>query len=559
MEEKFSIGLGFLMLVLAAIAFYIPQILHYESEEPNDEISMAHSDSLGINKIDFNFITRTDPQILYVNYSVKPLNNENGTLSVVIPYQGKVVQTPANWQIKNFSSTNSIVLFKNFTCTRPICPGEDGTIQYDLTNKVDSWRFPNHYTKIPFFSNAPNTEINTFFNDLSRQISWPFSFGWHKADSATLRVTIDKEFDEWETTPISRISSIPNSDGGRNMILEWDLVGSTPIFVVKYSSSIDRTLLFYAQGATGFGAGIGIGLILNGMNTIRNNRQQKKLQNFIEVQRLLQDANTTYTNKDYHLAKIQYDKTIKADPENTEAYVRAGNCLNFMKRYEDAISYYKKIIDNIDSSNNTALSNIGACYTYLRDDEKAIEYYEKILENDPNYVDAILNMGTAILNLGLPDVAEPYFDEVLAIDKNDDLAIANKGRIRLLADKHEEAIKFFDEALQIKPDSWEALQMKGISLLRLNQHEEALACFNLALKINPTDKQALNNKSVALINLGKFEESLQCCDECLITEPNSIETLQNKIHCLEVLKRSDDAKIWKKKLENVKNPKTDEK
>ena len=529
MESKITIILGFFVLFLAAIAFYIPQILHHEAEQPIDEISMAHSNNLGISRIDFNFITRTDPQILYVNYNVNPLHNENGTLSILIPYQGKVVETPDNWQIKNFSSTDSIVLFKNFTCTKPTCPGEDGTIQYNLINKIDSWRFPNHYTQIPFFSNAPNSEINIFTNNLSKQISWPFSFGWDKATVATLKITIDKEFDEWETSPISRISSIPNPDGGRNIILEWDLIGSKPIFIAKYSSSKDHTLLFYAQGAMGFGVGVGIGLILDGLNIIRNNRQQKRLQNFIKVQRHMQDANTAFILKNYESAKQSYDLASKKDPEDVDPLLLAGNSFYEMRYFEEAIPYYEKVL-KIDQKYVGALNNVGACYAGLGNHEKAIDYYEKVLEINPNHLDTLNNFGAAISDLGFPEYAIPYFDEVLKINKKDVMAIANKGKA-ISYNNYENALTFYDEALKINPNKIEPLTFKALSLISLARDEEALACLNLILKIDPLNKEAIHNLGTVLINLNRPKEALYYYNEFLVTRPQDSHALFNKGLC----------------------------
>lgn len=551
-----AIILGIIWVVVGfGLLLGIPFIINYEAEQYNEKITFAHSEHLQNLVIQMNFITFENDQHLWMRYVIDSFEKKSGFISVVLPYEGELV-SGEGWQSKKFES-GSTVIFKNFICTEDSCPLDQGYVTFNFLKPITSFRSPNQYIQIPFSTNPIDNEIINFIRALKSE-ERHVSFGWSNVDTE-VNVIFDNQFDDWESQPTSKIKSFIKQDTKTNIILSWILEEDDSLFTAKYSRELDRAYNTTSQLFLGIGFGSGVTMIALGVALIRNDEELEELRKFVKSQRILQDATTAYTTKDYDLAKRYCDKAIKADPQNIEARILGGNALTKMKRYDDAISYNKEIIDDIEATHITALSNIGANYTYLRNDEKAIEYYEKVLEIDHNYIDALLNMGTSILNLGLPDVAEPYFDEGLDIDEKDELAIANKGRIRLLANEHEEAIKFFDEALQIKPDSWEALQMKGISLLRLNQHEEALACFNLELKINPTDKQALNNKSVALINLGKYEEALSCCDECLITEPNSIETLQNKIHCLEALNRSDDAKIWKKKLENVKNPKTDDK
>lgn len=536
MDFRITLAIGFGFLVIAGIAFYIPEILHYETEQPKEELGMAHSDSIQVSKIDFNFITRTSPQILYVDYSVNSMNN--GSLAIVIPYHGIVDEMPVNWQIKKFSS-GSIVLFKNFTCTPISCvDGDYGRIKFNLTEKIDSWRFPNHYVLVPFSSTPSNNEILQFINDLNKS-TLPFSFGWNKVSESTLKITIDKEFDEWNTEPVSHLSSIENQNGGRNLILLWNILNDRPIFTVNYSSSKDRVLLFYAQGIMGFGTGIGIGMIIDGVNTRRNEKQQAKLQDFIKIQRYMQDANTAFSLKNYRDAKQYYDLANKIDPKDIDPLLLAGNSFYEMKRFDDAIPYYEKIL-KLNPKHVGSLNNIGASIAGLGNHPDAIEYYERALVINPNHTDTLNNFGAAILDLGYPDCAIPYFNEVLLLNKNDVTALANKGK-SIAVTNHNEAIKYYDNALKIDPNNVQPLTFKALSLYELKQYEEALACWNLILKIDSMNKIAIHNKGTVLMVLDKFEDALLCYDEFLINNPNDSGAIYNKGLCLEQKKEHSKA------------------
>ena len=60
-----------------------------------------------------------------------------------------------------------------------------------------------------------------------------------------------------------------------------------------------------------------------------------------------------------------------------------------------------------------ALNNMGNAFKDLGETEKAIEFYEKALDIDPNYAQAYYNMGNAFKNLGLPEKAISSYKKVL--------------------------------------------------------------------------------------------------------------------------------------------------
>ncbi len=561
MDFRITLAIGFVFLIIAGVAFYIPEFLHYEAEQPKEELGMAHSESIQVSKIDFNFITRTSPQILYVDYSVKLMNN--GSLVIVIPYQGIVDEMPNNWQIKNFSS-GSVVLFKNFTCTPISCVDNDfGSIKFNLTEKIDSWRFPNHYVVVPFSSTPSNDEILQFVNDLNKS-TLPFSFGWNKVNESTLKITIDKEFDEWNTEPVSHLSSIENQDGGRNPILLWDISNDRPIFTVKYSSSKDNALLFYAQGIMGFGTGIGIGMIIDAVNTRRNEKQQKKLQDFIKIQRYMQDANTAYLLKKFEKAKNFYDLAIKIDEKNIDSKLLAGNSCFELKRYPEALSYYTKVLD-IDPHHMGALNNSATCNDKIEDFEKGIKLFERALEVDKNHVDTLNNFGALILDIGLPDCALPFFNEVLRINRFDVVALTNQGKSLKAISKQlamsnnpigaenlvNEARRIFEEALKINSESVSTLTALGELYFELGYYDEAYACFNRSMKIEPLDVGSLYNMGIASLKLNKLQEAVLFFDEYLVLKPNDITALNDKGVTLARLNRDIEAIVVYNKILDI--------
>ena len=77
----------------------------------------------------------------------------------------------------------------------------------------------------------------------------------------------------------------------------------------------------------------------------------------------------------YSEAVEAFDKAIKYDKNNFEAYYLRGCAKTNEKKYEDAIADYQKAIE-LKPDYADAYFNIGRTYYLLNDEEKACEYYK---------------------------------------------------------------------------------------------------------------------------------------------------------------------------------------
>ena len=74
-----------------------------------------------------------------------------------------------------------------------------------------------------------------------------------------------------------------------------------------------------------------------------------------------------------------------------------------------------------------ALSDRGAALDNSGQYEEAISYYDKVLAKDPNNIFALGNKELTLSNLARNQEAIEYYDKVLAIDPNDIFALDSKG------------------------------------------------------------------------------------------------------------------------------------
>jgi len=74
-----------------------------------------------------------------------------------------------------------------------------------------------------------------------------------------------------------------------------------------------------------------------------------------------------------------------------------------------------------------ALVDKGAFLNDLGNHTGAIQYYDKALAVDPKYVNALDNKGVALDGLANYTEAIQYYDKALAVDPNNAAALNNKG------------------------------------------------------------------------------------------------------------------------------------
>ncbi len=79
---------------------------------------------------------------------------------------------------------------------------------------------------------------------------------------------------------------------------------------------------------------------------------------------------------EYDAALLSFEESIKADPQNFEAYYYRGNCFLNMSDYDAAIVEFVKATE-INSDYADAYANIGQAYFYLKDYQLACKYFQK--------------------------------------------------------------------------------------------------------------------------------------------------------------------------------------
>lgn len=139
-------------------------------------------------------------------------------------------------------------------------------------------------------------------------------------------------------------------------------------------------------------------------------------------------------------AEVHLREALKIHPNYKNTHLLLGNCYNYLKRYEESIQYYQKVL-NFDADDKNAYGNLGISY---RD-------------------------------------AGKYYGE--------------KGDMA-------KATNYLQKAYEIRGEEYEVLRLLGVSYGMQGQHPKAIEFFQKCVKVQPENAQAHLNLSMAYQYIG---------------------------------------------------------
>ena len=177
-----------------------------------------------------------------------------------------------------------------------------------------------------------------------------------------------------------------------------------------------------------------------------------------KIDRLIFKGMDYFQQGDIISALAEFEKIIKLDEKNADAYEKKADCLDLLGNVEGSIEYYTKAIE-IDSTKKNAFYNRALSFEKLGKIDNVISDYITAINTDPDNKSE-LNNKLIYLNLGIVygqqyrlDNAIEAFSKAIEIDSLYADAFFNRGYAYLLQGKRDKAIENFDKATSIQPEN----------------------------------------------------------------------------------------------------------
>lgn len=205
------------------------------------------------------------------------------------------------------------------------------------------------------------------------------------------------------------------------------------------------------------------------------------------------------------LKKIREAETSTIKDESSLILFEEGNKLFNEKKYEEAISSYKKFLEKNPKAYQAHI-NIGNAYKEMGELERALEEYNLVLEKaEGESSDASLKEIMARALAGIGEIylkkqdfqnARKYLEKSIEVFPKDESLAYNVGEIYFSNQKIDEAIRFFELAKKIKPDWGKPYLKLGYAYLNKGDLSKAKENLEKFLAIEPDSPQAATARNI---------------------------------------------------------------
>jgi Tfp pilus assembly protein PilF len=167
------------------------------------------------------------------------------------------------------------------------------------------------------------------------------------------------------------------------------------------------------------------------------------------------------------------------------------------------------------------------CHTQVQHWRNSITLFQHALGVQEDNFLAHACLGAAFIQQGNPEQAEKHLTRALEINPNYPEALNDLGMLLIDKGMYREAVTCFSNALTLDPNYAEAHNNLALTLTYVNRFPEAIEHYKIAISLNPMFPKALNNLGAALAQQGRLEDAKPYFLQALTIQPGYDDVYNN--------------------------------
>ena len=233
----------------------------------------------------------------------------------------------------------------------------------------------------------------------------------------------------------------------------------------------------------------------------------------------------------YHLladAYLDYFKSYKAlktmetaasrFPQRIPTLLKLSEFQMILRLHKESMQSIDRVL-KIDPQNAEAFFMFGMNFKQTGDTARAINSFQTAIENDPDLVDAWINLGQLHAALG-NTIAKRYFETATRIDPKNIEALHAQGYYLQSIGDLKGSLAVFKKINRIDPNYAEGYFNAGLLLMDMDSIESAYKKFDATIKASPVHIQAFFYRGVAAEIMGKKQQARADYEQALKLAPD---------------------------------------
>ena len=231
--------------------------------------------------------------------------------------------------------------------------------------------------------------------------------------------------------------------------------------------------------------------------------------------------------REFNLMMESIDQSgVKITKLDVKSVSILANYYNNAGDYDRSLFLYDLILreyrDDLLSLNNKA-----TIFFAKQDYQQAVDIVELALKIYPDYYDAKLNRGAALVELGKPKDGVEILETLYREKPEDEILLGNLvlGYSRL--GNLEKTEHYYEKAKKIVSDDENLISILANAYFNAHKYDKAIELFDNILRKNPVNTKAKNNKAVALVESGFNRIATSLLENIVKQEPNNFTAMTN--------------------------------
>jgi tetratricopeptide (TPR) repeat protein len=199
-------------------------------------------------------------------------------------------------------------------------------------------------------------------------------------------------------------------------------------------------------------------------------------------------------------------KAGELEPLNIEVPLRLAEFYLYIQNYTEAVKATNDAL-KMDGKSDRAFFLKGISYKEVGDTVKAAEQFLRAVENNPDHVDAYVELGI-LYDIKDDPIAEQYYRNALKVNPDSKEALYGLGILLQDYDRLNEALKVYTELVQKHPDHASAMYNMGfINFEFIKDYNQALRYFEDAVAANPEYVAAIYMRGLCYESMGNVDRA----------------------------------------------------
>ncbi|MBF0232134.1 MAG: tetratricopeptide repeat protein, partial [Desulfamplus sp.] len=219
-------------------------------------------------------------------------------------------------------------------------------------------------------------------------------------------------------------------------------------------------------------------------------------------------------------------KTLKVDNKSSKYNNNLGNLLFEQEKFSEAAVFYRQSI-KCNPDYFEAVFNLGLACTHYKNYEEALDAFQKVIKMKPDFCDAYTNIGNIYMDYNRPQEAVDIYRKALKLKPRDVIVSVNLGLALQAVNKTEEAIQILEKSLERFPEDPDLLFNIGNFYHSIENTDKSIKMFKTLLIANPDHLKGLYNLGTTYMNTGQHAKAISSFERVLKLSPNDLHGLNN--------------------------------